>query len=115
MEGESIAIIDIASSLKMEHTSTSRIGGASTGVISTGVTPIHHICVDYGDGVGSGNAEDSDNSIVSSSSSSYRGRTTKQMKEDIFQQCVVCAKNKRGPKGSRERNIHHSNTTKSLL
>ena len=59
MEGESISVIDISSSSKMEHTSTSERWGASTGVIyigirsgviSTGVITIHHIHVDDGNG-----------------------------------------------------------------
>ena len=37
VEGDSTAIIDIEPSSKMEHTSTARRGGASRGVIYTGV------------------------------------------------------------------------------
>ena len=36
------------------------------------------------------------------------------MKEENLQQRVVCVKRKSGPEGSRERNIHHRNTTKVL-
>ena len=98
----------------MEHNYTAGRGGASTGVIYTEVIPIHHIRVGDGDGAGSGNADNADNSIVSSPSSLYWGRTTKRTKEDILQLRVVCAKNKRWPKGSRERKIHHANATKTL-
>ena len=35
------------------------------------------------------------------------------MKEETFQQRVVPVKNKRGPEGSRERNINYANVTKS--
>ena len=110
MEGRFIAIIDIVSSSKKERNSTAGIGGASTGVISTvirssvistGVIPIHHIRVGDGDGADSDNANNSDDAIVFSSSLSYWGRTNKQTKEEILLQCVVCVKNKRGPKVSR--------------
>ena len=116
VEGKTIAIIDVAFSSKMEHTSTDGRWGASTGVIYTGVISIHHICVGdgNGDGAGSSNVDDANNYIVSSSSLLYWGRTTKQTKEEIFQQCVVCVKNKRGPEGSRERKIHHAKSTKAL-
>ena len=77
VEGTAIAIIDITSSLKMEHTSTDGRGGASKYVIPTGVIPIHHIRVGNGNGAGSRNDDDADDSIVSSSSSLYWGRTTK--------------------------------------
>ena len=64
------AIIDIASSSKMEHISTTGIGGASTTV----PIPIHHICVGERYDVGSGNGnKNSDNSMVSSPLSSYWG------------------------------------------
>ena len=72
-----IAIIDIASSSKMEYTSTAGRGRASTGVISTGVRSgviptggitIHHIHVGGGDVSDSDNASNADDSIVSSSS-----------------------------------------------
>ena len=114
VEGESIAIIDIAFSSKMEHNSTAGREGSSTGVISTGVIPIHHIRAGDGNGNVRGNADDADNIIVSSSSSSYWGRTTKLKKEEILQKCVVCVKSKRGPKGSRGSDIHHTNATKAL-
>ena len=77
MEGESVAVIDIESSSKMEHNSTSERGGASTGiiftgvrsgVISAGVIPVHHIRVGDGDGTDSGKANNSYDSIVLSSS-----------------------------------------------
>ena len=61
MEGKSIAIIDIASSLKMEHNSTTRRGEAST----TGGIPIHNIFVGDGNDDVSGNgSDDADNPIV---------------------------------------------------
>ena len=78
MEGESIEIIDIASSSKIEHTPKSGIWGVSIVVIYTGVIPIHHICVGDDDSVSSGNTDNADSSIVSSSSSSYWGITTKR-------------------------------------
>ena len=59
--------------------------GVRSGVISTGVIPGHHICFGDGDGADSGNADDSEDSIVSSSSLSYWGETTKQTKEEILQ------------------------------
>ena len=80
VEGESIKIIDIASYSKMEHTSKSRRGGASTGaiytgvrssVIYTGVITIHHIRVGGGYGYVSGNTKNADNAIVLSPSLSY--------------------------------------------
>ena len=114
VEGELIAIIDNASSSKTEHTSTSGIGGASTGIISTGVITIHHIHIGDGNGTSGGKTDNADDSIFSSSYFSYWGRTTKQTKEDILQRYVVCAKTKRAPKGSRERNIHHAKATKAL-
>ena len=101
VEGKLISIIDIASSPNMEHTSTAGRGGSSTGVIYTGVIPIHHTRVGDVDGAGSENADNSDDSTVSSSSLSYWGRTTKQTKEEILQQRVVCVNNKRGPECSR--------------
>ena len=102
--------------MKIEHTSTFRRGGASTGVIYIGVIPIHHIIwVFYGNGAGSGKSGDSDNSIVSSSSLSYRVRTTNFTKEDILQRRVVCVKNKHGLGCSREHNIHHASATKGQL
>ena len=84
-------------------------------VWNTGVITIHHIRVGDGNGAGSGNADDDDNSIVLSSSSSYWVRTTNRTKEEILQQCVVCVNNKRDPKGSRERNIHHAKALKDIL
>ena len=92
----------------MEHTSTDGISVSSKGVIYTGIRsgvistvgiPIHHIHVGDGDVADSGNANDSNYSIVSSSSSSYWKSTTKQMKEEILQWRVMCVKNKCGPKG----------------
>ena len=116
VESKWIVIIDIAWSMKIEHTSTFGRGGASTGVIYIGVIPIHHIIwVFYGNGAGSGKSGDSDNSIVSSSSLSYRVRTTNFTKEDILQRRLVCVKNKHGPGCSRERNIHHASATKGQL
>ena len=109
VEGESIAIIDIELSSNMEYTSTAVRRGASTGVI-----PIHHISVGDGDGAGSGNADNADNYIVSSSSSPYWSRTTKWTKEETVKWHVICANNKRRPEGSRERNIHHDKVTKEL-
>ena len=100
MESEYIAGINIALSSKMEHNTTAGRGLVSTGVISTGNIPIHHICIGDNNGAGSGNSDDSENSIVSSSSSLYYGRTTKKTKEESFQQRVVCVKNKCGPEGS---------------
>ena len=78
--GRDDCIIYIASYLKMGHTSTARIRGASIGVIYTGVRsgviptrviPIYHIRVGNGNGADSGNAKNADNSIVYSSSLSY--------------------------------------------
>ena len=68
MEGESIAIIDISQYLKTKHTYTAGRGRASTGVIYTGVITIHHICIGDGDGdvTGSRNADNDEDSIVSS-------------------------------------------------
>ena len=60
MEGEA--------SPKMEHTSTARRWGASTGVIYTGVITIHRIHVGDGDGADIVNADDAENSIILSSS-----------------------------------------------
>ena len=83
MESNLITIIDIASSSKIENTSTSERGGSSTGIISTGVMSgviytgvitICHICVGGGDGDDIANAKDADDSIVSSSPSSYWGK-----------------------------------------
>ena len=125
MEGETIEIIDIASSSNMEHTYKDGRGGAYTsvistgvrsGVISTGIIFIHYIRVGDGNGACSVNADDADdddNSVVSSTSSSYWGRTTKRMKEEILQRNLMCVKNKRGPEGLRERGIHHANETKA--
>ena len=87
----------------------------STGVISTGFIPIHHIRIGDNNGANSGNYDDSDNSIVSSSYSLYFGRTTKQTKEKILQQRVVCVKKKLGPKDSTYHNIHHTNVTNVTL
>ena len=98
----------------MEHTPTDGRGWASTGVISTGIIAIHRICVGDGDSAASGNSGDADNSIASSSSSSYLGRPTKRTKEEILQQHVVCIKDKSGLKGAREPNTHHENATKVL-
>ena len=75
---------------------------------------MQHIHVCNVNGADSGNANNDDNPIVSSSSFSYLGRITKRTKDDIVQHCVVCVKNKRDPKGSRERSIHHDNKTKAL-
>ena len=112
MEGKSIEIIDITSSSKMEHISTTGRGVAS----NKGAIPTHNIRVGEGDDVGSGNGADIyDNSILLSSSLFYLVRTTKQTREEILQHRVVCVKRKHGPEGSRERNIHHSNATKALL
>ena len=80
-EIESGAIIDIALFSNMEHTSTSERGGASTGVISTVIIPVHYICLGDDNGTGSSNTDNSDDSIVSSSSLSYWRRTTKHTKE----------------------------------
>ena len=121
--GRDDCIIDIASYLKIGHTSTARIRGASIGVISTGVRsvvistvviPIQHIHIGDGNGTDSGNANNADNYTVLSSSSLYWRRTTKQTKEYILRRRVVCVKNKRVPGGSRECEIHHTNTTKAL-
>ena len=65
MEGELIAIIDIASSSKTENNSTVGRGGAYTGFIYTGIIPIHQIRVGDGYDADSGNADNADNSIVS--------------------------------------------------
>ena len=100
-----IVVIDIASFSKTEQISTAERRGAST---------VHCIHVGDGDVAGSGNADDADDPIVSSSSSSYWERTTKQKKKDILQQHMVCVKNKCGPEGSRECNIHHANAKKAL-
>ena len=106
-----IVIIDIASSLKMEHISTSGRGGSfNIGAITT-----HHTCVGEGNDAGSINdANNFDNLIVLSSSSSYWGQTTNRTKEEIFQRHMVCVKSKRDPGGSREGSIHHTNATKAL-
>ena len=123
VEGDFIAIIDIASSLKMEHTSTDGRRGASTdvistsvrsGVISTEIIPIHHIFVGDGNDADIGKDNNAENYIFSSSSLSYWLSTTKRTKEKILQQRVVCVKNKCGPKDSWECNIHHSKSTKAL-
>ena len=123
VEGKLIAMIDIASSSNMEHTSTAgRVGastgvsyiGVSSGVIYTGFITIHHINVVDGNVANSGNVNDADNSIVWSSSLSYWWRTTKQTKEEILQHRVVCVKKKRDPEGSRKRDIHHANATKVI-
>ena len=80
VQGESIAIIDIASSSKTEHTYTAGRGRESPGIIYTGVRsgviptrviPIYHIRVGNGNGADSGNANNANNSIVYSSSLSY--------------------------------------------
>ena len=63
VEGDSISIIDIASPLKTEHISTAGIGGASTFIV-----PIHHIRIGDGDLSGSRKSDNTDNSIVFSSS-----------------------------------------------
>ena len=77
MEGESIAIINIASSSKMQHNCIAGRGGAST----TCAITINDIRAGDGDDADSGNgAEDVDNYIVSSYSSLYQGRTNKQKK-----------------------------------
>ena len=107
----------------MEHTSTTGIGGASKGVIITGVgygviskgvIPIRHICVSDEDGADSGNSNDADNTIISSLSLLYWGRTTKRTKEEILQRHVVCVKDKHVPEGSRERKIRHANAMKVI-
>ena len=55
------------------------------------------------------------NSVTSSTSvASYWGRKTKQSQEKILQRRVVCPKSKRGPEGSRERDVHHKNATYAL-
>ena len=96
----------------MKHNSTSGRGGEST----TGAITIHHIHIGNGYDSGSGNgAEDADNYIVSSSSPSYWGCTTKQKNEDILQHRVVCVKRKRVPEDYNERDIHHGNATKALF
>ena len=106
-----IATTDVASSSKMTHISTTGRGR----VYFTGAITIHNICVGEGDDNARINrADNADNSIVSSSSSSYWGRTTNQTKEDILQRCVLCIKSKCDPESSREHNIHHANTTKAL-
>ena len=111
VEGRSIAIINIASSSNMDHNSTTRRGGA----YKTGDINIHHINVGDGDDYVRGNgADNSDNSIVLSSSFLYWGHTTKITKEEILQRCVVCVKSKRDSEGLRERGIKHSNATKVL-
>ena len=110
MEGKLIEIIDIVMSLKMEHSSTTGRGVAST----TGDIPTHHICIgDRNDAISGNGAENSDNSIILSSSLSYWSRTTKRMKDKILQRRVVCVKRKRAPKGSKERDIHHGNATQA--
>ena len=123
VEGESIQSIDIVLYSKMEHTSTSGRGGASTyvistgvrsGVISTGFIKIHHICVGGGNCSDSGNAKNAEDSIVLSSSLSYWGMTTNRMKEEILQQHMVCVIKKSGPKGSRELDTHHDNAIKAV-
>ena len=112
MEGKLVEIIDIVSSSKMEHISTTGRGEAST----TGAIPVHHILVGEGDDVGRGNVtNDSDNFIVSSSYSLYWGRTTKQTKEEILHRHLVCVKSKRCSKGSMERDIHRANAMNALL
>ena len=111
VEGKSIAIIDISSSSKMEHISTTGRGGASTTVAIT----IHPIRVGEGNEVGKRKwIWQCWNPIVLSSSSLYWGLTNKQTKEEILQHCVVCVKRKHGTEGSSKCNIHHANTTKSL-
>ena len=95
----------------MEHNSTSGRGWAST----TGAIPIHHMCIDDGDGAGSSNGSDNDdNSIILSSSSSYQGRSTKQTNEEIIQCRVVCVKINHDLEGLRERDICQGNATKVL-
>ena len=86
-----------------------------SGIISTGVILIHPIRVGDGGGAYRGNANYSEDSIVSSSSLLYWRRTTKQTKEEILQRCVVCVKNKRVPEGSRERNIHYANAMDAMF
>ena len=62
VEGKSIEIIDITSSSKMEHISTTGRGVAS----NKGAIPTHNIRVGEGDDVGSGNGtSDAENFIVS--------------------------------------------------
>ena len=96
----------------MEHISTTSRGGESNIV----AIPTHNICVGNGNDIGSGNSADNfENSTVLSSLLSYWGRTTKRMKEEILQHCVVCVISKRGPEGSRERDIHQVNATDLLL
>ena len=97
MVGKTISIINIVSSSKMEHTSTSVIGGVSTGIIYIGVIPIYHTRVGDYDVAGKGNADDAENSIISSSSSSYWGRNTKRTKEEIVQRRAVCVNKNRSP------------------
>ena len=112
MEGKLITIVDISSSSKMGHVSTTGRGGAST----TGAILTHHICVGEGGDFGSGNgAKDADNSIVFSSSLSHWVQTTKQMKEYIIKFSVVFIKSNRGSEVSREHDIHHANATKVIL
>ena len=60
-------------------------------------------------------ADEGGHSVISSTSvASYWGRATKRSKEEILQRRVVCDKSKRGPEGSRERDIHHKNATYAL-
>ena len=95
----------------MEHISNTRRGGEPT----TGAIPIHNIRVGEGNDVGSGNgADDADNSIISSYSSSYWGQTTNQTKEETLQRRVVCVNSKCGPEGSRGGYSNHANATKAL-
>ena len=75
MEGELIAIIDIASSLRMDHNSTTGRGGEST---TCGIT-INYIRVSDGDDAVSGNDNDiAEYSIVLSSSLLCWGRLKKE-------------------------------------
>ena len=36
------------------------------------------------------------------------------MKEEILEHCLVCVKSKRGPKGSRKRDVCHANKKKAI-
>ena len=75
---KSIAVINIASSSRMEHISTTGKRRAST----TGNILFHHICVGEGAYVGSGNgANNANNSIVFSTSLLYWGKTTDKKKD----------------------------------
>ena len=74
-------IIDIVSSLKMEHISTTLRGRA----YSTGANIIHRICIGEGDDVGSGNGAVNAASFIVLSSSSLHLKS--DMSREGFMVC----------------------------